>query len=822
MGRIRTIAVCLLLCAASSFAASAQGLPEYTRHVWQGSDGLPEQTVQAFAQTADGYLWIGTTGGLVRFDGAHFTLFDRQNTPAIHENSIFCLMVSRDGALWIGTEGGGIARYAQGKFSSWTTDDGLSNDFVRALFQDASGTIWAGTDNGLMQFHGDHFVRVDNTAAIPPLSVHAIFQDRAGRLWVGGFRLICLQNMVAKPYSLGPDLSQNQVKSIAQTQDGSLWVGTVAGLNRMRPNEDHFSSVKGIASTVRVLRQTPDGILWIGTIGQGAFQYSADKFTHMTAPAQLPSNTVLNFFEDSEGNFWIGTQTGMLRLTRSPVSILPLPEESDSDFGTIYQDRDGTFWIGSTLLFHLKNGVMTPEDLPGMHGLHVRNVFRDRAGALWVGTDGDGLFRIADGHTTAFTTLSNDYIRAIAQARDNSMWIATDGGLNHITFANGRPTIHGYLVPDGLAYPSTRALLIDRNGDLWVGTDRGVSHIRGDKFLRDPIVAPLAQRKVWAIHEDSDGGLWFGTRDSGLYRLRDGKLTHFTVEDGLASNAIYQILEDTKGNLWMSGPNGISVVNRHDLDAQADLAVRHLALTFHSIFEMEGNTEIYGGTQSSGCITSQGDVWFPTNRGPIHIAPIHRSVLPPPPLRLRATLADGRPFTNAGPIVLTPGNSRIEFAYAPIRLRSQDDLRFRYRLEGFDNNWSASTTNRTALHQPAPRHLPLPRSGLRTRQSRTRNRGFHAGNSASVLLSHLVVHRRLHVAHGTLRPGRVSLSNPPGPFQIRSRTRRAQPSRARDARHRDPGMHRSLRRHRRPLHEHIRRPHRPARIRQHPTARHHR
>ena len=176
-------------------AAQTEAFSGYTQHVWQASDGLPEQTVQAFAQTRDGYLWIGTSGGLVRFDGVHFTVFDRQNTPALNENSIFCLMVSRDGALWIGTEGGGIARMIDGRFQSWTTKAGLSNDFVRALFQDASGTVWAGTDNGLMQFRQNRFVRVDGTAAIPAISVHSIYQDRAGRLWAGGYRLACIENL---------------------------------------------------------------------------------------------------------------------------------------------------------------------------------------------------------------------------------------------------------------------------------------------------------------------------------------------------------------------------------------------------------------------------------------------------------------------------------------------------------------------------------------------------------------------------------------------------------------------------------------------------
>ncbi len=702
MRKIGNVAVWLMVWATVCRALWAQGLAGYTRHVWQGFEGLPEQTVQAFAQTRDGYLWIGTTGGLVRFDGAHFAVFDRQNTPALNENNVFCLVVSRDGALWIGTEGGGIVRYQDGAFRSWTTREGLSNDFVRALVQDSAGTIWAGSDNGLMQFKGDRFVRVDDTPSIPAISVHSIYQDREGRLWAGGFRLACIEHMTAKIYSLGPELSQNMVKSITQTQDGTVWVGTVSGLERMPAGKDSFQAVKGISSTVRVLRETPDGVLWIGTIGQGAFQYKNGSFTRIPAPAQLPSNTVLNFFEDGESNFWIGTQTGMLRLTRSPVSILPFPMQNDADFGTIYQDRDGSFWIASAQLFHLKDGVIVPEILPGLHGAHVRNIFRDRAGVLWAGTDGEGLFRIAGGQTTHITSLANNYVRAIAQAPDGSLWVGTDGGLNHIVMEQGRPDVHPYSVADGLVYPSIRALLSDHTGDLWVGTERGLSHIHGSAFAKDLILAPLAQMKVWAIHEDPDGGLWFGTRDNGLYRLRDGKLAHFTVEDGLASNAIYQILEDREGHFWMSGPNGISLMNRHDLDAQAESPVRHLALTFHSVFEMEGNTEIYGGTQSSGCVTSEGDVWFPSNRGPIHILPLQRSLLAPPPLQLQAAVADGRPAASTQPVIVAPGNSRVEFSFAPIRLRSQDGLRFRYQLEGFDKDWNAPTAQRTADYTNLP------------------------------------------------------------------------------------------------------------------------
>jgi ligand-binding sensor domain-containing protein/signal transduction histidine kinase len=696
--------------ARSSAAAETGPLARYTRHVWQASDGLPEQTVQAFAQTRDGYLWIGTSGGLVRFDGLHFTVFDRQNTPALHENSIFCLMVSHDGALWIGTEGGGLVRYARGEFRSWTAREGLSNDFVRALAEDAKGNIWAGTDNGLLRldgggFGGGGFVRVDGTGDVPSLAVHSIYLDREGGLWVGGSKLICLRGGSVTEYTMRGESSQNRVKSILQTADGAMWVGTVSGLNRMAAGAKNFTRVAGITGTVRILRQSSDGVLWMGTIGQGVYEFREGKLTQITAPASLPSNTVLNFYEDSERNFWIGTQSGMLRLTEADVSIMPLPKANDSDFGTIYMDRDGSFWIGSTLLFRMKDGAVTPTDLPGTKGDHVRNVYRDRGGALWVGTDGDGVYRIAEGQTTHLTTregMSNNFVRAMTQDRDGSMWVAADEDLNHILWQNGRPHIVSYQMRDGLVYFSTRALLEERQGDLWIGTDRGVSHLRLGQFVDDAVTAALKQTKVWTIHEDSDGGLWFGTRNNGLFRYRDGKLARFSATDGLPGNAIYQILEDAAGHLWLSGPNGVALVNRHELDAQAEIFPRHFAMTFYSTADMAANTEIYGGTQSSGCITPQGDVWFPSNLGPLHIPSLRRTALAPPPLLIQSVLANGRPVSAAGPVVLRPGNGRLEFEVTPIRLRSQDGLRFRSMLEGFDSSWSAATTARTADYTNLP------------------------------------------------------------------------------------------------------------------------
>jgi signal transduction histidine kinase/ligand-binding sensor domain-containing protein len=694
----RRIVVCLAGLAALAMLASAAlaAAPSgYTRKLWQTQDGLPEQTVQAFAQTPDHYLWIGTTGGLLRFDGARFTVFDPGNTPQLHENSVFALLASRDGSLWIGTEGGGLTRWQDGKFRSYGAQDGLSDGFVRALFEDRGGTLWVGTDNGLLRFSAGRLVRVDGTGSMPPLAVHAVAEDHLGGLWVGGSRLFRLVHGQAREYTLEGGGSQNRVKSILETRDGSVWVGTVSGLFRLRPGAQRFERVQGITQTVRVLRQLSDDSLWVGTIGEGIRRIVGDSVTSVTAPDSLPSNTVLNVFEDDEQNLWIGTQAGMLRLTRTPVRIVPLPQAADSDFGTLYADRDGTLWVVSTDVFQVRNGVATPWAHPQLGPLHARNIFRDREGALWIGTDGDGLIRVVNGKVLRLTTrdgLVNNFIRVIVQGRDGSLWFGTDEGVSHWTprgFVN-------YQMRDGLSYFSTRTLIEDRSGDIWIGTDRGLSHLRTGVFVHDAATAALAEEKVWSIHEDGDGGLWFGTRSNGLYRWRGSRVTHYSTAQGLASNSIYQIVEDRKGGLWLSGPNGISLLQRRELDEAADNPAQHLSLTLYGVSDEVETTQIYGGRQPSGCVDSADGVWFPSNKGPIHIAHETAPPLSLPQLVIDEVSIDGRRVDPTQPLVLTPGATRLEISWSPILLRSQEGMRFRYRLDGFDADWSPASLHRVA------------------------------------------------------------------------------------------------------------------------------
>ncbi len=700
-----------LACGLSSARGASASRANYTTRVWQTQDGLPQQTVQAVAQTQDGFLWIGTTAGLLRFDGSRFVTFDRSNTPAIEENSVFSLLTGRDGTLWIGTEGGGLVRLRDGAFRHFGVSEGLLDGFVRTVLEDRDGTIWVGTDNGLFQLAGASAVRatrVDGTSLMSPIAVHALTQTSDGTVWAGGSRLTAIRGGLAKDYPLVGEFSETRVKSILQTRDGTIWVGTVSGLQRLAPGSGRFVRFAGVQGTVRALRETSDGTLWIGTIGQGAYTLRGGQLTVLDSrpdgALRLPSRTVLSLFEDAERNVWMGTQAGVVRFSRSVVELVPLPSASDSDFETVSRDSDGSLWVASTHLLHLINGIAAPVTFRELNGARVRNVFRDREGGLWIGTDGRGLFHLRPGrpaeHFTTADGLVNNFVRGIIQAANGDLWIATDEGVSQLSGSQ----ISNYTVQDGLAYFSVRTLLQDRAGDLWIGTDRGLSHLVGGRFVTDNATRSLEGQKVWALDQSASGALWFGTRDNGLYRYVPGvSLTHYTTEQGLASNSVYSILEDRTGRFLIGGANGVDVVSVSDLEKLATTPHPYIAQRFYPVSQGGELSPLYGGTMPAGTLTPDGDAWFPTSKGAVRFLTGESNSSAVPQVFLDQVAADGRVLPlSGGPVELSANNRNLEIAYGSILLGPQDGVQFQYKLDHFDPEWRYGSNRRVADYTNLP------------------------------------------------------------------------------------------------------------------------
>jgi ligand-binding sensor domain-containing protein/signal transduction histidine kinase len=703
----RTIRYAVLIATFFCVVLPGFGLPSpslttgYTRRLWRAQDGLPDQTVQAIAQTPDGYLWIGTKGGLLRFDGDHFVVYDHANTPGLSESGINCLSVSHDGSLWIGTEGGGLVRYRDRIFRTYPTADGASDSFVRVIFEDHRGVIWVGGDQGLFQVEGSGLKELDGIGQIPSIFVRAITEDGENHVWIGGTTLLRFDGQAVREYPLPGGPSFNLVTALLATRDGTFWLGTLAGLHTLLPS-GALRRVDGVHGTVQTLREMSDRSVWIGTLGGGAFVERNGVFSALFAPAFLPSNTVLAIFDDGDHNFWVGTQAGLLRLSRSPVSITPFPGASDSQFETVYQDHDGSVWAASTHLFHIRNGGIAGATFPALPNVRVRTLMRDSKGDWWIGTDGAGLYHLAAGHSIRYTSpaIANDFIRVILQARDGSLWVGTDGGLSHLA-AGG---ITNYNTPNGLSYFSVTALIEDHLGDIWIGTSRGLSHLHRGSFVNDSVTARLKHEKIWSIHEDPDHGLWFGT-SNGLYSLRDGILALCTTAQGLADNVIYQILEDRSSHLWLSGPNDVSMVDRHAIESALAPGVHpRISLTLYPISQEFDSAELYGGMQPAGFISQRKEVWFPSNKGPVHIQIPRESQRSQPsfPVVIDHILADGRELAVQRRVVVAPGDGRLEISFAAILLRSQEALRYRYKLEGFDHDWNEASTRRTAYYTNLP------------------------------------------------------------------------------------------------------------------------
>ena len=702
---VAALGICVL-CANRSLGAAGVDAVSYSHHVWQSAEGLPEDLAQAITSTPDGYLWIGTSGGLVRFDGYRFTLYNHETEAAIVEDSVYSLLRSRDGTLWAGTEGGGLLHYRQGSFRSFGAKEGLANGFVRSIFEDRSGRLWVGTDAGLFRLEGDSFVRIDGRPGLPAMSVHSICEDSKGRLLVGGWGLLILDGPTATYYASAESHADNSIRAIRETSDGVVWVGTISGLRRLAGGiqGNPFHAPKTISgANISTLLEGRGGELWIGTYGRGLMRRQGERVDRFSAPMSLPHNNVLALFEDAEANVWVGTQGGLLRLSPCAASTLTASDGAPLSINAVYEDSDGTILVTALdgRLFRVTGPALELVTLKHLDlGLRIRNVFRDKSGALWIGTDGQGAVRMGGGRSVRYTMtqgLVNDFVRAFCEERDGSIWIGTDGGLSR--WRLGRLEA---FTAESQAESSIRVLLVDRRDRLWVATEGGVSRFENGAVVRDRALAPLRGQKVWALHEDPEGGLWIGTQGSGLFVLKEGVLTRFTTKQGLPSDKIHFLAEDRQGSLWMSGPRGVASISRADLERVARDSSRQLAVRLYTTAEGLRTNQMNGGVQPAGLLDSTGDLWFPSTKGLVRVAPGVPEQTSVPPVLIERVIADDREVPLSEQLHLEPGEGKLEIHYTAMRLRSPERIRFRYWMEGFDRTWTDAGQRRVAFYTNLP------------------------------------------------------------------------------------------------------------------------
>ena len=688
---------------------------QYIHQVWQIDEGLPQNTVRTIVQTQEGYLWLATEEGLVRFDGARFTIFDKSNTPAFETgDSIHSLFEDRDGALWIGTGGGNLVRYADGRFLHYARQDGLPGEGIMALMQDRAGDLWVGTMGaGLFSYREGRFAHYRAEDGLSSNLVTTLLRDRSGALWVGASDgLTRIKNGAATVFRHAESDHDNFVLTLHQDHNGTVWVGTREGLSRVEG--DHLvpckHDVKCTPAGVRAIWEDVDGSLWVGLDQGGLGRLREGRFEAFTTDDGLSHGRVLALFGDREGSLWIGTEGGGLnRLRNGKFTTYTTRENLSHDIVlTVHEDAEGAIWVGTDGggLNRLHDGgvtVYTTRD--GLSSNVVSSVYADRSGALWAGTVGEGLNRFRDGTFTTYTTddgLPSESIYTLFEARNGDLWIGTDAGLAR--FRDGAFTT--YTTDDGLSSDLVTALYEDRQGALWIGTfDAGFSRFRDGRFTHYTTDDGLGSATVLALYENPDdlGTIWIGTYQGGLTRLRDGGLTTFTTRDGLFNDNIYQILEDEHDTLWMSCNKGLFTVRKKDLDALAEGFLDRLTPTVYGKADDMKSFEFNGGSQPAGWKGRDGAMWFPSVRGVVMIDPqnIRRNTLPPPVV-VEAVLVDSEPVERGEAIELAPGKKKVEFQYTALSFIAPEAIRFQFLLEGYDEEWQEGGASRAATYTNLP------------------------------------------------------------------------------------------------------------------------
>jgi ligand-binding sensor domain-containing protein/signal transduction histidine kinase len=673
---------------------------DYAREMWRSEDGLPQNKIQALTQTPDGFLWIGTSGGLVKFDGVRFTVFDRSNAPALRDDSITTLRPGHDGSLWIGTEGGGLVHWRAGSWVSYGRDQGLTNGFVRSIVEDSHGRVWVGTDRGLFRLEGNELLRLDASRSLPISATRKIFEDRSGQIWLAtSFGIYQMRNNV--PVRLPEfEVMGNNVVSIAEDGQGTLWFAGDEGVYRVIGGRIQRDDWLERISADRVLVDR-SGDIWIGTPGEGLWRLHGGQRFFYRAPAILPDNTVSSIFEDRERELWIGTQDGLLRLTQSSVTTINSRNGlEDDNVATVSAGPDQAIWMATVTgqVYRYADGKATRFALPrAVSGARVRSIYFDHNGTLWIGTAGQGVFRIEKGAVRNFSMangMRSNGVRQLLEDQNGAMWVATGSGLTRWDGV----TLHTYYLEDGLSYGGVRSLAIDGKGDLLVGTDGGLDRVRNGKFVHDAAFAQLGFERIWAILPEADGTLWLGTRGNGLVRIRNGKITRYTTRNGLLSNSIYQILDDGHERLWMSTPAGIFSTDRRELDAVAEGRTGPIAIVPYGTDEGMESSQMNGGVQSAGCRTESGEIWFPSVKGAVRIDPKQLHLTPAAPVLIESLSVGDQPIPITPGMSIPPGQGKLEIAYTSPTLRSPDRITFKYKLENFDKDWMAAPKRRVAAY----------------------------------------------------------------------------------------------------------------------------
>lgn len=704
---------------------------KYIKTVYSTQNGLPQNSINSIVQTRDGYLWLATFGGLVRFDGNTFTTFVTNDTPNLINIRISALYEDRNGVLWIGSENGDLMKYQDGKFS--------------VVFQNPSNHR----------------------------SIIKIFLDRQNRLWLlnDGATIFNPETKEAKFYETNEMLDPNsyfnsphkdkndfaRIFAIKEAPDGSIWMASDGGLIKYQDGKfTNYFRLKGVpidifGNPVDFIRDfcfDKQGSIWVlsaneyGRFENGVFtplfRFSDLPNEKRIEPSALTVDSEGNVFFvhqkslykvsggnwekfdisdviqqnarsllfDSEGNLWVGTDTEFVQLKSRRIQVYNF-STSNTDWTAvtaIIETPDGSVWSGMTSnLLRYKNGQFQKVSLTPESGLKVTSYITslavDKNETLWIGTL-DGITNYKDGHFSKF-----DYpeefeknIGSLFFDKDGALWIGNKfKGVQK--YQNGGFT--NYNKESGLVSNLIIFITQTRDGALWIGTKEGLSRLEDGKFTNWTTANGLTNNYVREIYEDQDGNLWIGTYGGGILRYRDGNFIPITSKEGLPEDVISRILVDDLDNFWILGNRGIYSINRQKLNDFADGKIKKVTAAVYTTKDGMITDEGNGGVQYAGWKASDGKLWFPMIKGGVVINPSKSKTLPPQ-VHIEKVLLEDKEVDKSFALNVLPGQDNLQINYTAINFTKPEQLQFRYKVEGYDTDWQDVGTRRTAYYPYLP------------------------------------------------------------------------------------------------------------------------
>ncbi len=676
--------------------------------VWTTKNGLPSDSINDIFQDHNGYIWIGTFNGLVRFDGINFFTYSKYEDRGFESNSVTTLILGKDHEMWIGTNGEGIARYKNNTFEMFNSSE-LKNNIIKSLSVDRSGNLWIGSGNGLLKLDQKGKISLPLGGFFNGTSIEMIYREENGQLWIststGGVSVY--SNEKRKNIPLLDKIGNVVVTSVLKDKNNDIWIGTKNdGLylikNKSLLNFSHYKDFQ--AKTITSLWSDKTNCMWIGT-DSGLFRYYNNKFCRYSEDNGLSNNQVSDVLEDKEGNLWIATSRGGInKLSNGKFISLTTKQGLIHDkVNSIFQESENVFWIGTDGgLSILKNRQFVRQKITDyLKGIRIRHINKDSRGKFWISTYSDlGLVTFMKGRIKNYTSadgLTSDRCRISIEDHKGNIWIGTSNGLNNI---NRKSVIKTFSKKDGLSNEYILSITEDSEKNLWITTNGGGISIWKDGVFKTLNVKDgLNSNIVFRIYEDSEKIKWLST-SRGLSIYSNNRFYNFTKQSGLPEIAIFQVIEDRRGNLWMVSESGIFIAKRSDLIRIAENKLKYTKVTLYNNLDglLDSPTPVSWAIQSN-----KGVNLFPTLMG---VALIDTLNIPlnekPPPLLIEFVRIDNKKLPPLQIKILSPNYKRLTFAYTALSYVIPHKVQYNYKLEGFDEDWSGLTTEREVSYTTLP------------------------------------------------------------------------------------------------------------------------